>query len=55
MKIRRIKTMGEKNDQNTPETPEPKKDQTPPPGTPWPDPNKTTDFSDKLPSMSEDE
>jgi hypothetical protein len=41
--------MSEENDRDTPETPEPAKDQTPP-GTPWPEPNKTTDFGDKIPS-----
>jgi len=46
--------MSDNSDQNTPETPDPMKDQTPL-GTPWPEPNRTTDFSDSPPPMSEDE
>jgi hypothetical protein len=33
------------SDESTQETPEPMKDQTPP-GTPWPNPNRTTDADD---------
>jgi len=44
--------MSDENKPDKPETPEPKRDPTPP-GTPWPDPNRTTDFGDKPPPRSD--
>jgi hypothetical protein len=47
------------SDENSKSAPDAMSDQAPPvqppPGTPWPNPNRTTDFDDKIPLGSENE
>ena len=44
--------MSDENNQDAPEAPEPMRDNTPP-GTPWPEPNRTIDFGDEMPPRGE--